>query len=413
MRKPMRNTLLSTAFLLCAAAAAPHATQAAPRQIVVLVAEGLSPQMMELGTSYVKRAQGEDAVSGFEELRGQAKTRPAGADTLAGLHNLLKNAAAQGYKTGLVTTDDVTKVAPLFYGLAGGNGPNMARTLVNDVKFDFLAGGGRGAFVPQGKDGSLRTDAVDLGADLTKAGGTAIFDADALETVEEIKGKALVLQSDASLTYAIDHDAAVEGGLSDLTALALNTLSRDNAPFVLVIHDTLLAKALAAKDSPAVAGQFQELDNIVTNVLSLREESANLADFGFALLSTGAAITPRFAATAGERSNTLFILTQLLMSYSKAGATLKGTDEAGLTNFATEEYIGWKLTPENRATLLAGTLDPETAIRASYEPALKIGYEPIAATPAVYTIGLDLAGDLVQTLNALALTKPALAAAAP
>ena len=60
---------------------------------------------------------------------------------------------------------------------------------------------------------------------------------------QEIKGKVLALQSDGSLSYAIDHDPAAEASLSAIAGLAIQTLGANNAPFVLVIHDTLLPKA--------------------------------------------------------------------------------------------------------------------------------------------------------------------------
>jgi alkaline phosphatase len=386
---------------------APRAAHAAPRQIVVMVVDGLSPQVMEFGAGYMKHGDDADNTPAFEEFKNLANAQPADGMTPDALKGILKTAAANGYKTGLVTTDDVTQDAALFYDLPQGDAAATARSLVSDVKFDFLAGGGRGAFVPQGTPGSRRADALDLGKELENAGGTAILTAEALEDDEDIKGKTLVLQSDAALSYALDRDAETEGGLSDLAALSLQTLAADNAPFFLVIHDTLLAKALAAKDTPALAGQFSEIDTVLANVLGVREDSEKPADFGIALLTTGATSAPRFTTTsATERSNTFFILSELPVSFAKAGATLQGTDADKLTDFATEEYKGWKLTPETRTAILGGTIMPEAAIRASYEPVLQLSYDPITAQPLAFTSGLE-AGGVLQALQQAAATKPA------
>lgn len=93
------------------------------------------------------------------------------------------------------------------------------------------------------------------------------------------------------------------------------------------------------------------------------------------------------------------------MSYDKAGSTLVGANDEKLTEFATDEYKGWKLSSENRAAILAGTLTPEAAIRDSYEPALQIGYDGPNAPSLAYAIGLE-AGDAAQVLNQIAATKP-------
>src|SRR4028118_2075862 len=123
MRKVSRYvttlSLLGTALVSLAA----QAVSAAPRQMVVVVAEGLSPQVIDMGTSYARTVAqsvtGDEEAAAFSEFRAQAKTQAAIADSgtaaIESMRGLLKTAAANGYRTGLVTTDDVTKAAALFY----------------------------------------------------------------------------------------------------------------------------------------------------------------------------------------------------------------------------------------------------------------------------------------------------------
>jgi hypothetical protein len=323
------------------------------------------------------------------------------------MKGLLSTAAANGYRTGLVTTGDAATAAGLFYNVSGDN-TTVASTLVKDTKFDFIGGGGRSNFVSKMIPGSKRTDDLNASKELADKGGTALFNAEAVEdSTLEIKGKTLALQGDDSLSYAADQNPERGAGLGDLASLALQTLAgkEGDAPCVLVIHDNLLAKAASEKDTPAFFGQIRELNGIVADVLATREAATNPASVGLALLATGGGIAPKFTSeTAADRTNALYIVSQLSMSYAGAGAHLKGADEAKVTAFATDEYKGWKVSPEARSGIIAGTTSPESAIRASYEPAIAINFAASEAGPTLYT--LDFNGD-VAALMQLAATAPA------
>jgi hypothetical protein len=379
-----------------------QSVQATPRQLVIVVADGLSPQVVDFGTSYLKKAFDIEETVGFEDLKAQGKVQTSGTGSLSSLRGVLKLAAANGYKTGLVTTGNVATVAPLYFDLQS-NGVDAVRPLIADSKVDFLAGGGRSDFVSSKIPGSKRTDDFDAAKTLRDAGGTVYFNAESLD--EEAKGRVLALQSEDELSYAIDRDEESQAGFDDLVSLALETLGgENNAPFVLVVHDTLLAKALAVKDTPAVVEQFHTIDNIVSDLLTRRED--NPADFGIALLGTGGAVAPRFTAEkADELANAIFILSNLPLSYTGAGAKLKGADEATLVDFATEQYKGWKVSPENRSGILAGTISPEAAIRASYESAVKVSYEAVPSESRVYAVGIT-GDDVVQAINQVVGSKP-------
>lgn len=400
----MRKLLVGfTALTFALGIIGARSVQAAPQQVVVVVAEGLSPQVLDLGTAYIKTAYGDNTSVAFDDFKAQAKTATASADTLQALKGVLQTAAANGYKTGLVTTGDVTTVAPLFYNVAGDNSAAIASALVNDAKLDFIAGGGRAHFVPQSTPGSKRTDTFDAAKTLTGTGGSVFFDVQAMEN--EAKGKTLALQSNGELNYLIDRDAEQEANFSELVTLALQTLSVDDAPFILVVHDTLINKALAARDTPALVEQFRELDGILADIAGFAENNPD--KFGIALVTPGAASAPRFTTQLpNEQVNSFYTISGLPMSYTRAGAALTGADEKKLTTFATDSYKGWTLSDENRAAVLAGTMTPEAALRASYEPALKIAYEPATAQPLAWTVGFDAAGNIAQALQTIAATKP-------
>lgn len=393
MRKLLRNiAIFSTVG--GAALLAPGVSSAAPNQIVVVVAEGLSPQAIDIGADFVKSAGtaagGEEAPSALSDLKTQAKMQETGATGIASMRGVLSRAASRGYRTGLVTTGEVAQVAPLFYDVPADG---AASTLLEKRGFDFLAGGGRAAF-----------SALDAGAKMKAGGGTALLDSEAIEdTGNEIKGKTLALASEGELSYSIDNDNRNETGLGALSGIAMDALAGENdAPFVLVIHDTLLARALRAKDTPAVLAELGELDSIVADVMGRRAAKEKPDALAIALVATGDAPTPRFlTASAIDRSNVFFVVSSLPYSYNYAGELLKGADAKRLDAFATEEYKGWKLSESNRAAIAAGTLTPEAALRASYEPSIALGYDEAAPVSTLHTLGLEVNGDLVQTLDAL------------
>lgn len=398
------NKLLKviTTIVILMALVGLHSAHAAPRQLVIVVADGLNPQVTDFGSSYLKRAFDIEDTTAFDDLKTQGKVQTTGANASGSLRGVLKAAAANGYKTGLVTSGNVAKVAPLYFDIQGDEA-DAARALVSDTKFDFVAGGGRSLFVSSKIPGSKRTDDFDASKVVREAGGTVYFNAESLD--EEAKGRVLALQGDEELSYALDRDEEAQAGFDELVSLALDTLGGEtNAPFVLVVHDTLLAKALADKDSPAAVEQFHILDTILGDVLTRRED--NPADVAVALLGTGGTTAPRFTTDkADELSNAIFVLSNLPRSYSGAGAKLKGADEATLTDFANEQYKGWKVSPEDRSGILAGTLAPETAIRASYEPAVRIAFETVPSESRIYAVGVN-GNDVLQAITEVVSARP-------
>lgn len=381
----MRKVLSKFAVVAMATAAVMQTAQAAPRQIVLIVADGVSAPTIDFGRVYLKTAYEQGATVAFDDLKASGKSTTAGGLTPANLKGLLKTAADSGYKTGLVTTDDALKTAALFYDTTSEN-------VVRNAKFDVVAGGGRG-------------NAGNAAQQVKELGGTAMMSAEALN--EEAKGKVLALQADNSLTWNLDRDGDNESGFPELVSLALQTLSQDNKPYFLIVHDTLLAKALNAKDTPAALEQFKELDGILGDVMGTREGVDKPEDFGIAVIATGGAMTPKFTTELpNERAEALYMVSALPMSYAKAGQTLKGADETKLKEFATTTYKGWQLSDATRADIIAGKIMPEAAVRASYEPALKIGYEASTPGATIWSSNLNIGAEVLQSLQSLAATRP-------
>jgi len=393
--KTLFRTLTATtlsATTLCAGAfftAAP--AQAAARQYVVVIAEGASPQVLDMGKAYLRKADDDAELStSFDTLMTTGKMTDAGADSLSQMQGLLENAEKSGFKTGLVTTGDLTAVAPLFYALDG----DAASALTGaGAKYDFLAGGGRAKL------------GADAGGKIKASGGTYLNSAEALDA--EVSGRVLAAQADGDLDFALDRDPSAQAGLGELATLAMDTLGAGDSPFVLVIHDTLVKKAIDTKDTPALLEQYRELNAVLADVQARRDDNANL---GLAVLMTGGGATPRFTSQVdAEQQNALFVLSNLSLSYAGAGKALTGANDEAITAFVDStdgQYKGFRLSPQTREQIIAGTLNPEVAVRAAYESAVKVGFDGPAAAPVAYTLGFDAPNGLVAALQA-AVAAPA------
>jgi hypothetical protein len=385
-----KTLLLSAVSLACSAVA-----HAAPRQVILVVAEGLSPQAIEFGRSYVKAGFGNDTDVAFDAVKENAKVANAPADSISQLRGILKTAKQNGWKTGVVTTGDAATVAGLFAD-AQGQGAALATSVVSGGSLDFIAGGGRASF------------GADVLKSVTDKGGTAIVDLEGMDA--EVKGQTVALAADGELPYHLDRDVEKEPSLSELAALGMDALAEGESPYMLVIHDTLLQKAAQAKDTPAYAEQFREIDTIVADAMGRRE--ADPANVAVGILATGGAVAPQWStADANERSNASAMLSQLPVSYARAGRDLTGADEAKLKAFAADTYKGWQLSDASRAAITAGTLTPEAAVRASYEPALKIEFATVNAPASFHAVGFEPGADPLATLKGLAAKAPPAATA--
>ena len=383
----MKKTFLPAALGALFLAAVP--AWAAPKQYVIVVAQGASPQVLDLGESYFRASSNDPTLTtSFDALVAAGKAAPVAGDALAQMKGILSLAKANGYKTGLVTTGDVSTVAPLFYDITGDTATALADA---QAQYDFLGGGGRATL-------------AGAGAKVGAAGGSYVTNP--TDLAGDLKGRVLALQTEGPLTYALDRDPTEEAGLAEMASLAMDSLG--NAPFVLIVHDDLTKKAIDSKDTPALLEQFRELDLIASDVLSRHDANP---DLGAAFLMTGSATTPQFVPGTSPlaKNDAFFIVSNLGRSFAGAGAQLKGADVATTTAFADPEdgtYRAWKITDIDKAKIADGTLDPEAAIRASYEPVLRMEYAPTAVAPTAYTVGIDASAGLVDAIKA-AVSAPA------
>ncbi len=346
---------------------------------VIIVAQGLPPQVLDLGKAYLRSADDTAQLStSLDELKEKAK--PANF-SLTHLQSILQSAHDDGYATGLVTTSDVTKTAPFFYKMPDDASAHLTS---KDAPFEFLVGGG----------------AANLNGanDMTANGDTFVASADALDG--ELKGRVLVAQTPGELNYAIDRDPAQESGLSELATTVLAVLSPDDKPFVLVIHDSLLKRALDSKDTPVLFEQFRELNTLVGDIIARRDDDPTLK---IAALMTGASKAPAFSTTSVEEQNSaFFVISSFQESFVGAGQSLRDKTVEDITADADAgDYRGWNISQSDKEKIANSTLDPESALRASYEPMLKIRYETTTPQRFAFTLGFEAPDGLIEAPDGL------------
>ena len=363
---------------------------AAPKQYVIIVAQGVSPQVLDLDRDYLRTAADDQALTtSFDSIMENGQAASVGANAIADMKGLLSLAKTNGYKTGLVTTGDISTVAPMFYNIDGDTATALANA---QAQYDFIGGGGRA---------SLAT----TGDQIKAMGGSYLANAD--DFAGEVQGRVLSAQAPGELTYALDRDPTAQASLSEMASLAMDKLG--DAPYVLIVHDGLTQKALDARDTPALLEEVRELETITADALSRRDENPEL---GIGLIMTGGAVTPRFAAGTSqtEKNNAFFILNNLGSSFTGAGQKLMGADADTIAMFTDPndgEYRAWNVTTLQKQQITAGTINPETALRASYEPVLKMEYAPQATTPTAYAVGIEAGASLVESIK-IAVSTPAM-----
>jgi alkaline phosphatase len=204
--------------------------------------------------------------AGASYINGVDSTCPATGNGTA-VTTLLELAKAAGRGTGVVTTTRVTHATPAAtYAhvchrdgentiatqlVPGGAGYNAA---LGTDGVDVVLGGGWQHFLAQGDaQGSVRTDARDLVAEMKAKGYSYVTDPAALSAVPASTTKLLGLFNKSHMNFDIDRDPAKEPSLAEMTTKAIDLLAKNNKGYFLMVeggridqalHPTLARKAL-------------------------------------------------------------------------------------------------------------------------------------------------------------------------
>lgn len=289
----------------CARPAAP-VTSAAPRNVILLIGDGMGFEHVKAGSLY---ATGREDGLFLQSLpyKAQARTisvppvdlKPgrvhvtdsaAAATALATGHKVyngvvsvampgdgqpyktvLESFAASGKKTGLVTTDSIAGATPAGFGAHSsgrGNGTEIIDCYLKTVRPDVLLGGGYST-----KDFVLTAAMVQAAGykAVTNSGELAAVHPDQCIRLFGVFGKGTIpFQADkiAAATQPAKADLLRMPGLPQMATVALATLSHEKKGFFLMIEGALIDKAAHKNDLERCVPEVVEFDKTVKAVIA-------------------------------------------------------------------------------------------------------------------------------------------------
>ncbi|HXF66581.1 MAG TPA: alkaline phosphatase [Burkholderiales bacterium] len=395
------NTLLRTlaaALLALALGAAAADTrpgaERAPRNIIILFADGAGPTQWDFGryssrvlrgrpfvtTEVVFRegtlgvlttsaadayatdsaAAGSAMATGVKAALGAISTTPEGKP----LPTVMGLAKAAGKAIGLVTTAAVYDATPAAFSL-NARSRREYQALVDQylaLEPDVLMGGGANYFLPEGAAGGKRKDGRDAIAAFRARGY------EVLRNTAELKrstgARLLGLFAEQDIAFELDRDPAAQPSLAEMTAAALRALARSNPKgFVLLVENENIDTAGHANDAGALMRELWAFDEAVAVALDFQRRNP-----GTLLIVTGDHETGGFSPTYAQKgagtlsgSNLFYtgeehlrMIARITISLNAAAVRLgKKPSSEALDALLAQHFPGFTLDADLREAILA------------------------------------------------------------
>lgn len=189
-----------------------------------------------------------------------------------------------GYKTGIVTTTEVTDATPAAEGAYVGYrslNKEIARQFVDGTftrgpVFDVILGGGQNDF--DGRTPENSGDSRDLIQELTAQGFTRVNDRSGLNSLSQPPDRLIGLFNSSTMTVAYDKLGYVrppgefstyspafpyQPFLEEMTSKAIATLSKDGSPFILMVEGGSVDKQSHGNHAAGTIWDVIELDRAI------------------------------------------------------------------------------------------------------------------------------------------------------
>lgn len=213
-------------------------------------------------------AAGTAMATGFKTNNGIIAVTPDGKRP----DSILDAARESGKATGLVATSRITHATPAVFTShdpSRGNEVALATEYINNV--DVILGGGRDMFLPLTEGG--KQPERDLVAEAEAAGYSYITNRNEIDSVNTDKVLGLFAMSD--LKYEIDRDKVNVPSLAEMTELAVNTLSKDQDGFFLMVEGSQIDWAGHANDPIATVTDMLAFEEAVDVALEFAKKDKN------------------------------------------------------------------------------------------------------------------------------------------
>jgi alkaline phosphatase len=376
------STILAIGALTLAAAGcaqAPKAEQAAaaaPKNVIILFADGAASTQWEFGrySSQILRGQpfattdtlfkqgtlgllattssnayitdsaaaGSAMSTGLKVNNGAVAVTPDGRPATT----LLERAKAQGKRIGLVTTATIYDATPAAFSIHAKSRRD-AQPLVDQyaqLEPDVLMGGGADYFLPKSVAGGKRNDGRDIIAAFQSKGYTVARNTAQLKAASA--SRILGLFADEDMAFEIDRDPVEEPTTAEMAAAAIKALSMNNDQgFVLLIENENVDSAGHRNDAASLMRALWAFDDAVK--LALEFQRANPDTL---VLVTGDHETGGFSPTYALKD-----LSSIASSnrYYVGAAHFKMLDRISISFAKAKEKLGDKITNEALDKLLA------------------------------------------------------------
>lgn len=292
-------TLIISVSLVFKSALADQETTFAPpavQNVIIMISDGFAPAGVTLARYYKGDKLNLDSI-----LSGTVRTRStdslitdsAAAGTamatgyktnnqVIGLHpengtilkNIMEAAKEKNMATGLVATDEIIGAT-----VASFSAHVKSRDMDDEIAkqqifagFDVMFGGGKKHFLPKSLDGS-RNDGVNL-LKLAQSYGVTVIDS--YKDLKSIDASPVIgLFSKSKMDYEIDRKTSEQPSLKEMTAKALELLSKNKNGFVLMIEGSRLDHAAHGKDAAAFAQEILMYDETIGLVKEFINKNPN------------------------------------------------------------------------------------------------------------------------------------------
>jgi alkaline phosphatase len=286
----------------CASTGGPEGHGQAPKNIIILFADGVAPTQWDFGkySSRVLRGQSfatTDAVfrdgvlglisthshdsyvtdsaaagsamsTGHKVLNGSVSITPDGKAQ----RTVMQAAKAAGKRIGLVTTATVYDATPAAFALNAKSRRNY-QALVDQylaLEPDVLLGGGADFFLPAGAPGGKRKDGKDVIAAFRTKGHQVVRNTAELKTAAG--PRLLGLFADEDMDFEIDRNPAQEPTTAEMAAAALRALSqRSPNGFVLLVENENTDTAAHQTDAAGLMRALWAFDDAVKVALEFQK----------------------------------------------------------------------------------------------------------------------------------------------
>lgn len=274
---------------------------------------------------------------------------------------VLEKAQDMGKSVGVVSTTRLTHATPAGFiaHIDHRDKENEIAVQMLESGADVMLAGGWRHWVPKSVEGSKREDERDLTAEAEKLGYTVVRDAAGLRAVDPAAtDKLLGLFTKSHMSYELDRDPEKEPSLAEMTAKAIEILSKNEKGFFLMVEGGRIDHAAHDNDAAGVIHDTLAFDEAVGVGLDFLASDPNTLIIVTADHETGGlTLTEGKLATEEEIDymsvEDLRLIGQIDASFEAMVGEMGKEPDAATVKEVVKKHTGIELTDEEVETILA------------------------------------------------------------